>query len=308
MQSKTDLSIIIITINTKDYLKTCLDSVKKAVTGLATEIIVVDNNSTDGTPQMIKSEYPWVKYYFRNKVYGFGANNNFGFQEASGRYVLFLNSDTKINDPNIFGEMVEWMDKHPEVGASTCALSNPDLKTLQGSGGSFPTLFRLFSWMTFVDDIPGLDKLINPYHPMHPQSPIANNETYFKKQHKQDWITAAFFLVKAKAYMQAGKFDEDYNAYVEEVDLCYRLFHKGWKIYYLPNWKIVHFGSASFGSENSLIFELRNIKLFYQKHYPKWQLPVLSFLIKLGIVLRIVVFGILNPRLSKIYVKAFKTV
>lgn len=307
MQS-VDLSIIIITVNTKDYLQTCLVSVKDTVKYVNHEVIIVDNNSSDGTKEMIKANFNWVRYYFRNKVYGFGENNNFGYERAKGKYILFLNSDTKLPESKILKDMIVWMNKHPNVAASTCALANSDLKTLQGSGGSFPTLFRVFAWMTFLDDIPGLDKLIKPYHPMHSQSPLNTNEKYFKSSHQQDWITGAFFLVRREALEQAGLFDEDYNAYVEEVDLCYRLKQKGWQIYYLPQWKIIHYGSVSYGSENSLIFELKNLKFFYKKHYVAWKGYVLNFFIKLGIILRIGVFGLLNPNLSKIYVKAFKTV
>lgn len=201
------------------------------------------------------------------------------------------------------------MDDHPKVGISTCALVNPDKKTYQGSGGSFPTLGKVFAWMTFLDDIPGLDKLIKPYHPMHGLSPIHTNESYFKKAHKQDWLTGAFFLMRKSAMDTVGLFDEDFFLYVEEVELSYRFAKAGWEIWYLPDWKIVHFGSATIGSERALIFELQNIKLFYEKHYPKWQIPILTFILKFGALLRIIIFGILKGKdVAKIYAKALVSI
>jgi GT2 family glycosyltransferase len=308
MQSKTDLSIIIITINTKKYLMSCLNSLTAATKKITSETIIVDNISSDGTETEVKKNFKDVKYIKKNKLYGFGENNNFGSNVAKGRYLLFLNSDTELIEDNILHEMIEWMDKHSNVGAATSALLNSDKKTYQGSGGSFPTLFRVFSWMTFLDDIPVLDRLIKPYHPMHSMSPISSNENYFKKSHEQDWITAAFFLVRREVFENAGKFDSDFNAYVEEVDLCFRIKKLGYKIFYLPGWRIMHLGSATNSSENAFIYELKNLKVFYKKHFPSWQMPILNLLLKLGVTLRIIVFGIINPSLSKIYVKAIKSV
>lgn len=290
-KNEIDLSIIIVNFgNTKNYTKKCLDSLGKAVKKINTEIIVVDNISRDGTLQMIKKNYPEVIYLRKEKAYGFGANNNFGIKVAIGRYVLFLNNDTEIIDKNIFSEMIEWMDKNPQVAVSSSALLNPDKITIQASGGAFPNLFRVIAWMTFLD---------NSYH---------HNLSYYDKAHNQDWVTGAFYMVRKEVLDKVGDFDEDYDAYVEEVDLSYRIKKLGYEICYLPNWKIVHYGGISYGSEKALIYEMKNLKLFYKKHYPKWQLPVLNIIIKFGCLLRIIIFGLINPKLSKIYAKAIKII
>jgi GT2 family glycosyltransferase len=308
MTKSPDLSIVLIS-SKADFLLDCLESIKKSSTGVELEIIVVDNASADKVGSIAKKTFPEIKVIRREKNGGFGENNNMGMGVARGRYILLLNDDTKITDPTMLGEMVKWMDDNPETGISTCALVNADGKTYQGSGGSFPNLFRVFAWMTFIDDIPFLDKLIKPYHPMHGLSPVHTNESYFKKNHEQDWLTGAFFLMRKSAMDEVGLFDEDYFLYVEEVDLSYRFTKKGWKIWYLPKWKIIHYGSATIGSERALVFELQNIKLFYKKHYPKWQLPVLTLILRLGILLRIIVLGILKGwGVAKIYVKALKSV
>ncbi len=308
MSKQIDLSIVLIS-SKKDYLFDCLKSVKKNSAGVSLEIILIDNASQDKIGEAVKREFPEIKVLRREENGGFGENNNMGMKVAGGRYVLLLNDDTKIISRNIFKGMIGWMDEHPKVGISTCALVNPDLKTYQGSGGSFPTLPKVFAWMTFIDDIPGIDTLIKPYHPLHGWSPLYKGESYFKKSHKQDWITGAFFLMRKEAMDAAGFFDEDFFLYVEEVELSYRFVQAGWEVWYLPQWKILHYGSVTIGSERAMVYELQNIKLFYKKHYPKWQIPILTLILKFGSILRIFVFGILKGfKVSKIYAKAFASI
>ena len=304
---RPELSIVIVS-SKKDFLFDCLKSLQGVLKNLPSEIIFIDNASQDNLKLQVNKSFPEVIVIRREENGGFGENNNLGMRIAKGRYVLLLNDDTKVINKNIFKEMIAWMDEHPKVGMSTCALVNPDQKNYQGSGGYFPTLPRVFAWMTFLDDIPGLDNLIKPYHPMHGSSPFNTNEDYFKKPHKQDWVTGAFYLMRKEAMDEAGIFDEDFFLYVEEVELAYRFYKKGWEAWYLPKWKIIHYGMATNGSEKATIFEMQNLKLFYKKQFPSWQMPILSFLLKLGIVLRIILYGIINPKVAKIYAKAFTVV
>ncbi len=304
-----DISIVIVSTNIKDLLKECLESVSAALKGIAGEVIVVDNASSDGTPEMVAGQFPWVKLIRKKENHGFGENNNFGMRVARGKYVLLLNSDTKIIDRKTFKEMIDWMDAHPKVGVTSCALLNPDEKTYQGSGGYFPTLPRVFAWMSFLDDIPGIDALVKPYHPLHGWSPFYKGEGYFKKPHQQDWVTGAYYMMRKSAMDQVGLFDEDFFLYVEEVELSYRFAKAGWETWYLPKWKIVHYGQVTIGSERAMIYELENLKLFYKKHYPAWQLPILTSILKFGVALRTILYGAIGKfNVSKIYVKAFKTI
>lgn len=304
-KKNVDLSIVIINFgNTKDYTKACLDSVYKTLSNISYEVIVIDNISTDGTREMVQKNYKDVIYIRKDKAYNFSENNNTGFNNSNGRYVLFLNSDTEVLGRNTFKEIIDWMDSNPKIGAMSTSLYNSDNKSLQGSGGSFPDLLRVLLWMTFLDDLPFVDLIVKPFHPMHGLSPLGTNSNYYKKAHQQDWVTGAFYLARREALVKSGLFDEKYNGYVEEVDLSYRIKNKGYEIWYNPKWRTIHHGGASYGSINSFIFELKNLKMFYQKFYPEWQLPVLNFILKLGCVLRIVVFGLLRPKLKDIYLKA----
>jgi len=307
-QKNIDISIVIVSTNIEKMLRDCLKSTFVALKDINGEVIVVDNASSDKTPDMVAKEFPQAILIRKHENHGFGQNNNYGMKIAKGRYVLLLNSDTLIIDKNIFKEMIAWMDAHPKVGLSSCGLLNSDKKTLQGSGGYFPTLPRVVAWMTFVDDIPGVDKLMKPYHPLHPGSPFYKNESYYKKPQKQDWVTGAYFLMRHDAMDKAGIFDEDFFLYVEEVELAYRFYKAGWESWYLPQWKIVHYGQMTNGSEKATIFEMQNLKLFYKKHYPKWQLSALTITLKFGAFLRILFYSLLDPKVAKIYAKAFASI
>ncbi len=308
MDKHTDLSVIIVS-SKKDYLFDCLTTLTPALKGLTSEIILIDNASIDKIGALVKEKYPQVKVLRREENGGFGENNNMGLKIAKGKYILLLNDDTKLIDPKILREMIAWMDAHPKAGVSGCALLNPDETTYQGSGGFYPTLLRVAAWMSFLDDIPGIDKLIKPYHPMHSLSPVYKGENFFKKPHQQDWVTGAFYLMRKEALDQAGIFDEDFFLYVEEVELSARFIKKGWQIWYLPQWKIVHFGQVTAGSEKATIDEFQNLILMYKKHEPGWKIPVLRAILKTGVFLRMTIWGVVGKRnVSQIYAKAFKSI
>ncbi len=295
----TDLSIIIVSFNTEKLTRECIESVVKNTKGISYEFLVMDNISKDGSVKMLKSlsqQFPLTLIENKDNI-GFGAANNQGMKRAVGRYLLLLNSDTFVKD-NTLGEMVKWMDENPKVGISSCALKNND-GSLQGTGGYFPNLFRVFAWMFFLEDIPYLSRLIKPYHPMHPNSPFYKGEDFFKKPQERDWLTGAFFLFRREVFNDVGYFDKDYFMYVEEIDYAYTAKEKGWQVWFLPEWSITHYGGASGTSEFATLSEYKSLKVFYKKHYPKWQMPLLRLFLRLGAL----------PRLLfnfKIYAKAFR--
>jgi GT2 family glycosyltransferase len=285
-----DLSIVIVNFNTPELTKACIESVKKYTTSIKYEIVLIDNSKD-------------------NK--GFTGGNNLGIKKSKGRYVLLLNSDTLIHD-NVLGEMISWMDKQSlslrdkKIGIASCALKNKD-GSLQGTGGYFPTLLRVFSWMT-IQDFPFVDKFILPFHPTKEKS-FLKNEDFYKTEKELDWVTGAFFLIRKEVIDEIGGLDEEYFMYTEETDFCFRAKEKGWKVIYNPKWFITHFGGASStGNEFSVMSEYKNIKLFYRKHYPKWQYPILRLMLKVGALGRIIVLGTVRGKeYAQIYAKAFKT-
>ena len=252
----------------------------------------------------IAKKYP-IRIIANKNNAGFGIANNQGAQIAKGKYILFLNSDTIVKK-NVLGEMILWTNKNPKVGVATCALRNLD-GSLQGTGGYFPNLFKVFAWMFFLEDIPFVDRLIKPFHPMHPQSPLYKGERFFKKAHQRDWVTGAFLLTRKDIFDEAGRFDEDYFMYTEEVDLCWRIKKKGWQIWFLPKWDITHLGGASSTSEFPILSEYKGVKLFYKKNKPAWQMPLVRLFLKGGAALRVPLFGLIKGKEAvTTYAKAFR--
>jgi N-acetylglucosaminyl-diphospho-decaprenol L-rhamnosyltransferase len=201
--------------------------------------------------------------------------------------------------------MTLWMERHNEVGVASCALKNTD-GTYQETGGYFPTLFRVFCWMTFVDDIPYIDRLIKPFHPMHSQSFLSKNVEHFKTTKEVDWLTGAFLLTRRKILKKLGAFDKDFFMYTEDVELCFRIKKVGWKILYLPEWEITHIGGASSVKEFPILKEYEGIKLFYKKHNSNVEYQLLRLFLKIGAILRMLVFFIVKGAVPKTYAKAFR--
>ena len=308
----TDLSIIIVNYNTIKITLDCLKSIIKSTKGLNYEIILVDNASSDGSVDAIENfakgkKNLKLKLVKSKKNLGFGKGNNLGIKFSKGRFILLLNTDTIVKG-NIFSEMMNWMERHKEVGMSTCALKSLD-GSIQETGGYFPNLLRVASWMFFLDDLPFVDRIIKPFHPMHAFSPFYKNTSIFQKKREMDWLTGAYMLIKREVIDEVGVFDKDYFMYTEDVDLCYRIKKAGWKIVYLPRWNILHLGGASSTKEFPIIKEYEGIITLYKNNMPKWQLPIVRVLLKMGAVIRIIVLGAFKgPEVIKIYAKAFKTV
>lgn len=296
-----DLSIIIVNYNTKNLTAECAMSLGKYTRGIKYEIIVVDNASSDGSQKVLRNLN--LKLIENKQNLGFGKANNQGIKVAKGKYILLMNSDTLIHS-NLLGEMVIWMTKNSKAGVATCALKNKD-GSLQATGGYFPTLPRVIAWMFFLDDLPILSRIVRSFHPHTPDF-FGKDPSYLEK-HELDWITGAFFLVRRKVLDQIGYFDNDYFMYVEEVDLCWRAKIKGWKVWYLPEWSITHFGSASSNYEFPIISEYKGLKIFYKKHMSYLQYQLLRVLLKIGAILRIIILGLLKGKShAKTYVKAFQ--
>ena len=294
-----DLSIIIVSYNTRKLLVDCLESVKLLKGKVDFEVIVVDNNSKDDSVKAVKRFEKDINLrIIKNKENkGFGAANNQGMEIAKGDHILLLNSDTVIN-PEAVLKPLSFIKEDEEIGVISTKLRSLD-DSIQSNGGYFPNYLNVLFWMSFLDDVPIFYKLISPYH-IEPEFE-ADDIRY------QDWITGAFFLLKREIFEEVGGFDEDYFMYVEEMDYCYRIKQKDWKIVYYPESEIVHFGGASGTSESALINEFKGLKLFYRKH--KNGDKVLSMLLKFGSVMRILMFSLLGDKgKAAVYKKAYHVV
>jgi len=290
-----DLSIIIVSYNTAEFLKKCLVSIAENVKGISFEVIVVDNASTDKTPLVISGfKFPvsGFKIILNKKNVGFSKANNQGIKVSQkSRYVLFLNSDTLIQGRTI-EEMIRFMDTHKDVGASTCKLLLPNGKIDDASHRGFPTPWNAFSHFS------GLEKLF-------PKSNLFAGYTLGwmnpDKVHEIDALAGAFMLVRREAGEDVLWWDEDYFFYGEDIDFCYKLKRKGWKIYYVPSVSILHFKGVSGGIKSvskqittatketkirSSKSRFNAMRIFYKKHYEDKYPKIINKIIYRAIALK----------------------
>jgi len=299
---KPILSIIIISYNTEQITLDCLKSIyqDKGLKEIPFEIIIIDNNSHDDSVSKIKEFFksaPGGKI-IENKVNaGFGKANNQGLKIAQGNYILFLNSDTIILHSAI-SQSLDWLCSHPESSTCTAQLLNRD-KTIQASGGFFPTLYNVFTWCLSLDDLPFVNQIIKPLHPHTPT--FYTHDRFYLKDHPQDWVTGAFMLTRKSLLNKIGGFDEDYFMYGEEVELSYRIKKStsNNQVWYLIGPQIIHLGGASATSRlDPILNEYRGILSFFKKHKPKWQYSLVKILLKINAFTRAII------HLSPLYLQA----
>jgi len=278
-----DLSIIIVSFKVRDLLKQCLSSVFAQNFDFNFEIIVVDNNSQDGSAEMVKQKFPQVKLIASAKNLGFAAGNNLGLKEASGKYFLLLNPDTEFTD-NSLNKLLAKSENNPEIGILGCKLLNPD-GSLQPSARRFPRL---------IDHLLMMLKL----HHLFPLKKYLAVNFDYQKEAEADQIMGAFMLIKRSVLDKIGFLDEKYYIWFEEVDYCLKAKKAGFKVVYSPESSIIHYGEQSF----------RQVSGFKQQWiYSKSRL---RFLRLHGYVLDYLLILILTPAsllLSAFYFKKWKT-
>ena len=292
-----DLSIIVINYKTKKITADCLQTIKKSTDKLKKEIILVDNDSQDGSYKYLKQKFPWVKVYSSGGNLGFAKGNNFGVKKAKGKYVWLLNSDTLLTPTTIHTLFKNAQANNSQI--ASCRLLNKD-KTIQPQGGFLPRLYRLTAWMLFIDDLPIIKQLIMPYQ--------QNNLGFFKKDQHPGWLSGTALLIKRDLYNQLNGLDKKIFMYAEDVDFCLRAAQQGIKLDYFAAPSLIHLGQASGSSKGAILGEYQGLKYVYKKHYSSWKYLLLRLLLKTGALLRILVFGIIlkDETRKEIYEKAFK--
>lgn len=298
-QKEIDVSVIVVNYNTLRLTTECLESIFTFTKGVRYEVIVVDNNSTDGSLNYLETltKQKKIRLIKNKENVGFAKANNQAFEVAEGSAYLLLNSDTKLQSDAI-SSVFHSLFSSPDTGIATCTLHNAD-GSLQPSGGYFPTVGRLVTWMFFIDDLPFFGDFVHSYHP---------KISYFSSTHTQDWITGAFFMIKRNVVDSIGGLDPEYFMYVEEMDFCFRAKKQGFNVLFDASESIIHFGQGSGSNTTALLMELKNLTLFYKKHM-KSQYQLAKLLIKLGALARMVLFAILGRgSLSKTYAQAFSEI
>lgn len=280
-----DVSVIIVNHNTKRLLHDCLRSLAAEAGYISIQTIVVDNGSADGSPEMVKAEFPETVLIRNSGNEGFAKPNNQGLHVATGRYCLLLNSDTVVKTKGIAG-MVRFMDSHDDVGACGPRLVNPD-GSLQRSVRSFPSLWRHFC------DMSGLENLF-------PRSPVFGNfETRFSYDRtvEVDQPMGAALMVRSEILDSVGYLDEQFVIYYNEVDWCSRIRSAGWKIYFVHTAEIIHYGGKTTEMTNQEFRQFdemnRNCLSYYEKHFGLFGLLCYRFLLIVGFTARVLLWQIM---------------
>ncbi|MEH6475007.1 MAG: glycosyltransferase family 2 protein [Sneathiella sp.] len=228
-----ELSIVIISFNTVDMTRDCLNSVLENRGDLSCQIIVVDNNSQDGSVGMIESEFSDVEVIANKDNLGFAAANNQGFSICSGEYILLLNSDTLVLG-NVLKESVSYMKSHNNVGAFGCRVLNTD-NTLQRTCSMYPSILNLLLLTLALDRLP-YPKWLKRYNLGH----WARNDT-----REVDVVSGCYLLIPKRILVHVGDLDDSFFFFGEETDWCVRIRSKGWKVLFSPVGEIIHHGSVS---------------------------------------------------------------
>jgi len=261
-----DISLILVSFNTRDVLRESLQSVERETGNLRIEVFVVDNNSHDSSVEMVENEFPHVRVLRSQVNLGFGAANNVALEIAQGRYVVLLNSDAFLC-PNSLQLSVDHMDRNPEVGLAGGRLVGRDF-SLQPSARMFPSILSDFLVLTGLAHKFPKSRFFGQFDrtwadPMQPA--------------EVDWVPGAFSIIRAEALKKVGFFDPEFFLYSEEVDLCRRIQSAGYKILYWPDIVVIHIGGESSRQIKTLEmssagaqlirWRMRSTLLYYRKHH-----------------------------------------
>lgn len=288
-EKKVDLSVIVLSYNTRKLLQQCLTSLIGSSPSLRVKIIVVDNASVDGSPEMVEQEFPQVRLIINQANVGFAKGNNIGLKEAEGDFVLFLNSDTKV-EPGGLKEAVDFMRTDEKIGALSA-------KTLLASGKidpdchrGFPTPWASITYFLGLEKLFPQSRLFGQYHQLY---------LGLDRNHEIDAGAGAFMMIRREIIKKVGSWDEKYFFYGEDLDFFYRIKQAGYKVMFYAKPLLIHYKGASSGlrkeskgistRENRLRVARASVKAmeifyrkFYQGKYPGW----LTWLVLLGIKIK----------------------
>lgn len=273
-----DLSISIVNYNNKEYLKSCLDSIYSHAPETNFEVIVVDNGSSDGSTEAVKHAFSSISLIENSNNLGFVKANNQGIRASQGRYVLSLNNDTIIEDGTLSG-LVRFMNEHPDVGACGPKVLNRDGSLQYQCRRSFPTISSsLFYFLRLHRLFPG-KKRFGQYLMTHRNSDEAG---------EVDSVSGCCMMVRREVIEEVGILDENFIMYGDDLDWCYRIKQAGWKVFYVPDYQIVHFGGQSSRnlSRKCIVLFYRAMGIFYRKHYALKHSFIVNYLVYAGIYLK----------------------
>ncbi len=273
-----DLSVVIVNYNVKYFLEQCLRSVYKSGAGLEMEVFVVDNNSVDGSVEMIRKKFPGVILIANPENLGFSRANNQAIKKAIGTYVLLLNPDTVLEDESL-PRVFSFMEQHPDAGALGVKMLDGQGNFLPESKRGLPTpgvaFFKIFGLSALFPKSRSFGK----YHLGY----LDSDQT-----HQVDVLSGAFMLLRKEALNKTGLLDEDFFMYGEDIDLSYRITKSGYRNYYYPGTRIIHYKGESTkkSSINYVLVFYNAMIIFARKHFSPKNARLFSFLINLAVYFR----------------------
>jgi GT2 family glycosyltransferase len=306
------LSIIIVSFNTSELTCQAIKSawhsaqVSPLLEGI-TEIIVVDNNSSDNSVTAIKAlKIKNLKLIENQENIGFSRANNQGIVLSKGQYVLLLNSDTICEEASL-SELISLIDEYPirevtahhlpsanpydRLGLLAAHLLNPD-GTTQAQGGDFPSLLSLTAHWLMLDDLPIVGKLLpSTQHTGRRAINLTDILTEEEPLYVQDWVGGTALLIRREVIEEIGTLDENIFMYGEDLEYCLRASHHHYDVGIATRSHITHLGSASGSSERAIEGEWWAYHYLWAKHQPLWQYPLASSILRTGALLRSLIFG-----------------
>ncbi len=271
-----DLSVVIVSYNVKYYLEQCLRSVFRSQGKWEMEVFVVDNNSSDGSVEYLSARFPQVKFIANKDNRGFSCANNQALRQAKGRYMLLLNPDTILTE-NTLTDTLQYLDEHPEVGASGTAMYGRDGRFAWESRRGVPTPWTAFCKMVGLTALFPHSRRFGRYHMRYLNREEAN---YIEV------ISGAYMMLRREALEQVGLLDESFFMYGEDIDLSYRMLQGGWKNAYIPS-PILHYKGESTQKSSYRYVHIfyEAMLIFFDKHFSK-RYRLLALLIRLAVYLR----------------------
>lgn len=273
-----ELSVIIVNYNVAYFLEQCLNSCLKAADHARIEILVIDNNSVDGSEEMMREKFPLIPYIMNKENLGFSKANNQGMRMSKGEYVLLLNPDTVVEELT-FRKTIDFMNEHPEAGGLGVRMLDGRGKFLPESKRGLPTPSVAFYKIFGLSALFPKSKLFGKYHLGY----LSEFET-----HEVEILSGAFMLMRKCVLDKIGLLDEAFFMYGEDIDLSYRIILEGYKNYYYPETRIIHYKGESTkkSSVNYVFVFYRAMIIFANKHFSQNNAKLFSFLINSAVYFR----------------------
>ncbi|MFX0199831.1 MAG: glycosyltransferase family 2 protein [Candidatus Hodarchaeota archaeon] len=273
-----DVSAIIVSWNAKEFLLGCLQSLANERPQNSMEIIVVDNASRDGSPELVKQQFPLVKLIRKKVNLGFAKANNIGIRQSSGGYICLINSDITVQKGCI-DRMRAYMDEHPSVGILGPKILNKDL-VVQSSSMDFPTLLNSF-FQAF-----GLHRILPKVRISLEPSTDAFS---YNSARSVEVLSGCFWMIRRDALNQVGLLDENFFLYLEDVDWCKRFHEAEWDVVYFPSAEAIHYGQGSSSDSPARYIRelLRSRLIYWRKHHGRTAQIVIALVSLLHYTLRL---------------------